>query len=109
NAAEVVPRLLDMGVEVDVVTDQTPAHDPLSYVPVGVPCEEAPDYAAAKPEEFTARARASMARHVAAMVGFLDAGAEVFDYGNNLRGEARRGGFERAFDYPGFVPAYLRP
>ncbi len=109
NAAEVVPQLLGLGVEVDIVTDQTPAHDPLSYVPVGIGYDEAPDYAAAKPEEFTERARASMARHVAAMVGFLDAGAEVFDYGNNLRTEARLGGFERAFDYPGFVPAYIRP
>ncbi len=109
NAAEVVPDLLARGVEVDIVTDQTPAHDPLSYVPVGVTYDEAPDYAAAKPEEYTERARASMARHVEAMVGFLDAGAEVFDYGNNLRSEARLGGFERAFDYPGFVPAYIRP
>jgi len=109
NAAEVVPQLLRDGVGVDIVTDQTPAHDPLSYVPVGIAYDEAPDYAAAKPEEFTERARESMARHVEAMVGFLDAGAEVFDYGNNLRGEARLGGFERAFDYPGFVPAYIRP
>ncbi|MEP6853549.1 MAG: urocanate hydratase [bacterium] len=109
NAAEVVPALLHGGVEVDVVTDQTPAHDPLSYVPGGIAYDEAADYAAAKPEEFTERARASMARHVEAMVGFLDAGAEVFDYGNNLRSEARLGGFERAFDYPGFVPAYIRP
>jgi urocanate hydratase len=109
NAAEVFPLLLERGVEVDVVTDQTPAHDPLSYVPAGISATEAPDYAAAKPEEFTERARASMARHVEAMVGFLDAGAEVFDYGNNLRSEARLGGFERAFDYPGFVPAYIRP
>ncbi|MDP9239918.1 MAG: urocanate hydratase [Actinomycetota bacterium] len=109
NAAEVVPQLLRNGVEVDIVTDQTPAHDPLSYVPVGIAYDEAPDYAAAKPEEFTERARASMAQHVEAMVGFLDKGAEVFDYGNNLRGEARLGGFERSFDYPGFVPAYIRP
>ncbi|MDQ6875711.1 MAG: urocanate hydratase [Actinomycetota bacterium] len=109
NAAEVVPQILAMGAEIDIVTDQTPAHDPLSYVPAGIAFDEAADYAAAKPEEFTERARASMARHVEAMVGFLDAGAEVFDYGNNLRGEARLGGFERAFDYPGFVPAYIRP
>ncbi len=109
NAAEVVPQLLAMGADVDIVTDQTSAHDPLSYVPAGIAYDEAADYAAAKPEEFTARARESMTRHVEAMVGFLDAGAEVFDYGNNLRTEARLGGFERAFDYPGFVPAYIRP
>ena len=109
NAAEVVPQILAMGVAVDIATDQTPAHDPLAYVPVGIAVEDAADYAATKPEEFTERARASMTRHVEAMVGFLDAGAEVFDYGNNLRTEARLGGFERAFDYPGFVPAYIRP
>ncbi len=109
NAAEVVPQLLSMGADIDIVTDQTSAHDPLSYVPVGIDFADAADYAAAKPEEFTSRARESMTRHVEAMVGFLDAGAEVFDYGNNLRTEARQGGFERAFDYPGFVPAYIRP
>jgi urocanate hydratase len=109
NAATVVPELLRRGVEVDIVTDQTSAHDPLSYVPEGVDPADAPDYAAAKPEEFTDRARASMARHVEAMVGFLDAGAEVFDYGNSIRGEAQLGGFDRAFAFPGFVPAYLRP
>jgi urocanate hydratase len=96
-------------VPVDVVTDQTSAHDPLSYLPVGVSVEEWHDYAAAKPEEFTDRARTSMARHVEAMVGFLDRGAEVFDYGNSIRDEARRGGFDRAFSFPGFVPAYIRP
>ncbi|MFE5339260.1 urocanate hydratase [Isoptericola sp. NPDC056578] len=109
NSAEVVPELLRRGVAVDVVTDQTSAHDPLSYLPVGVPVDEWHDYAAAKPEEFTDRARESMARHVEGMVGFLDAGAEVFDYGNSIRDEARRGGFDRAFDFPGFVPAYIRP
>jgi len=109
NAATVVPELLRRGVEVDIVTDQTSAHDPLSYVPEGVEVADAPAYAAAKPEEYTERARASMARHVEAMVGFLDAGAEVFDYGNSIRGEARLGGFERAFAFPGFVPAYIRP
>jgi urocanate hydratase len=109
NAAEVFPTLLARGVEIDIVTDQTSAHDPLSYLPVGVELADAPDLAAAKPEEFTDRARASMARHVAAMVGFLDAGAEVFDYGNSIRGEAKLGGYERAFDFPGFVPAYIRP
>jgi urocanate hydratase len=109
NAAVVFPELLLKGVGIDIVTDQTSAHDPLAYVPVGVELEDARDYAAAKPEEFTDRARASMARHVAAMVGFMDAGAEVFDYGNSIRGEAKLGGYERAFDFPGFVPAYIRP
>jgi urocanate hydratase len=109
NAATVVPELLRRGVEVDIVTDQTAAHDPLSYLPEGVDPDDWHDYAEAKPEEFTDRARASMARHVEAMVGFLDAGAEVFDYGNSIRDEARLGGFERAFAFPGFVPAYIRP
>ena len=109
NAATVVPELLRRGVEVDVVTDQTSAHDPLSYLPEGVDPEDWHDLARAKPEEFTDRARASMARHVEAMVGFLDAGAEVFDYGNSIRDEARQGGFARAFAFPGFVPAYIRP
>ena len=109
NCAEVLPELLRRGVEVDVVTDQTSAHDPLSYLPIGVSLEDWQAYAEAKPEEFTERARASMARHVEAMVGFLDAGAEVFDYGNSIREEARLGGFERAFAFPGFVPAYIRP
>ncbi|MFF5084220.1 urocanate hydratase [Actinoplanes sp. NPDC000266] len=109
NAAVVFPELLVKGVAIDIVTDQTSAHDPLSYLPVGVDLEDAADYAATKPEEFTDRARASMARHVAAMVGFQDAGAEVFDYGNSIRGEAKLGGYERAFDFPGFVPAYIRP
>ncbi|MEU1396114.1 urocanate hydratase [Micromonospora zamorensis] len=109
NAAEVFPELLTRGVEIDIVTDQTSAHDPLAYLPVGVDLAEARDYAAAKPAEFTDRARASMAKHVEAMVGFLDAGAEVFDYGNSIRGEAQLGGYQRAFDFPGFVPAYIRP
>ncbi len=109
NAAEVLPELLRRGVEVDIVTDQTSAHDPLAYLPVGVPVEDWHDYAVRKPDEFTERARASMAEHVGALVGFLDAGAEVFDYGNSLRAEAQLGGYERAFDYPGFVPAYIRP
>ena len=109
NAATVVPELLRRGVQVDVVTDQTSAHDPLSYLPEGVEVDDWHDYAAAKPEEFTDRARTSMARHVAAMVGFADAGAEVFDYGNSIRDEARQGGYERAFAFPGFVPAYIRP
>ncbi|MFG1775896.1 urocanate hydratase [Micromonospora sp. NPDC049048] len=109
NAATVFPELLRRGVDIDIVTDQTSAHDPLSYLPEGVELADARDYAAAKPAEFTDRARASMAKHVEAMVGFLDAGAEVFDYGNSIRGEAKLGGFERAFDFPGFVPAYIRP
>ncbi|MGZ4722511.1 urocanate hydratase [Oryzihumus sp.] len=109
NCATVVPELLRRGVPIDVVTDQTSAHDPLSYLPEGVALEDWHTYAEAKPEEFTERARASMARHVEAMVGFMDAGAEVFDYGNSIRGEAQLGGFARAFDFPGFVPAYIRP
>src|ERR1700712_998535 len=109
NCAAVLPELLRRGVAVDVVTDQTSAHDPLSYLPDGVDLDDWPEYAAAKPEEFTDRARESMAKHVEAMVGFQDAGAEVFDYGNSLRDEARQGGYERAFSFPGFVPAYIRP
>ncbi len=109
NCATVLAELLRRGVAVDIVTDQTSAHDPLSYLPEGVEPPDWEDYAARKPEEFTDRARASMARHVEAMVGFLDAGAEVFDYGNSIRDEARRGGFERAFAFPGFVSAYIRP
>ncbi|MQA11859.1 MAG: urocanate hydratase [Pseudonocardiaceae bacterium] len=109
NAAEVLPALLRRGVEVDIVTDQTSAHDPLAYLPRGIDVEDWHDYAAKKPDEFTDRSRDSMAEHVEAMVGFLDAGAEVFDYGNSLRGEAKAGGCERAFDFPGFVPAYIRP
>ena len=109
NAATVFPELLRRGVEIDVVTDQTSAHDPLSYLPEGIDVVDWHDYAEAKPEEFTERARASMARHVEAMVGFMDAGAEAFDYGNSIRDEARHGGYERAFAFPGFVPAYIRP
>ena len=109
NCATLLPELLRRGVEVDIVTDQTSAHDPLSYLPEGVELADWHDYAQAKPEEFTDRARASMALHVEAMVGFLDAGAEVFDYGNSIRDEARQGGYDRAFAFPGFVPAYIRP
>jgi urocanate hydratase len=109
NAATIVAELLRRGVPVDIVTDQTSAHDPLSYVPEGIDPDDAPDYAAKKPDEFTDRARESMARHVEAMVGFLDGGAEVFDYGNSIRGEAQLAGYERAFAFPGFVPAYIRP
>lgn len=109
NAAEVFPELLSRGAPIDIVTDQTSAHDPLAYLPAGVPFEDWKRLAADEPEEFTVRARESMAAHVAAMVGFMDAGAEVFDYGNSIRDEARQGGFSRAFDFPGFVPAYIRP
>ncbi|MFI6350532.1 urocanate hydratase [Streptomyces sp. NPDC050560] len=109
NAAEVLPRMLAESAPVDIVTDQTSAHDPLAYLPLGVPFEDMAGYAAEKPADFTARARESMARHVEAMVGFQDAGAEVFDYGNSIRGEAQLAGFARAFDFPGFVPAYIRP
>jgi urocanate hydratase len=109
NCATVLPELLRRGVEIDIVTDQTSAHDPLSYLPEGIDVADWHDYAEAKPEEFTDRARVSMAKHVEAMVGFMDAGAEVFDYGNSIRDEARMGGFERSFAFPGFVPAYIRP
>jgi urocanate hydratase len=109
NCATVLPELLRRRVPVDVVTDQTSAHDPLSYLPEGVDLADWHAYAEAKPEEFTDRSRASMARHVEAMVGFLDGGAEVFDYGNSIREEARLGGYDRAFAFPGFVPAYIRP
>ncbi|MEU3193949.1 urocanate hydratase [Streptomyces sp. NPDC006992] len=109
NAAEVLPRMLADGAPIDIVTDQTSAHDPLAYLPAGVDFADMAAYAAEKPADFTLRARESMAAHVAAMVGFQDAGAEVFDYGNSLRGEARLAGYARAFDFPGFVPAYIRP
>ena len=113
NAAEVFPELLrrhSLGeIAIDVVTDQTSAHDPLAYLPIGIPVAEWKDAAASDPATFTDRARASMAAHVAAMVGFQDAGAAVFDYGNSIRREAELGGFDRAFAFPGFVPAYIRP
>jgi urocanate hydratase len=109
NAAEVFPELLAHDAPIDVVTDQTSAHDPLSYLPLEMAFEDMAAEAAELPGLFTRRARESMARHVEAMVGFKDKGAEVFDYGNSLRGEALLGGYERAFEYPGFVPAYIRP
>jgi urocanate hydratase len=110
NAAEALPALLARGEHFDVVTDQTSAHDPLhGYVPAGLSLTQAAELRAAKPGEYVERARASMVEHCRAMVGFARAGAEVFDYGNNLRGEAREGGLAEAFDYPGFVPAYIRP
>ncbi len=109
NAADVVPRLLEREFPADIVTDQTSAHDPLSYVPIDVTVEAAAEMARTDPDGYVRRARDSMARHCEAMVGFLDRGAEVFDYGNSLRAEAQLGGFDRAFAYPGFLPAYIRP
>ncbi len=110
NASDVLPALLAAGFEADIVTDQTSAHDPLvGYVPGRMSLAEADELRESDPDGYIRRARASIAAHCAAMVGFLDAGAEVFDYGNSLRAEARLGGFERAFAYPGFVPAYVRP
>lgn len=109
NAAEVFPELQRRGVAIDIVTDQTSAHDPLAYVPIGISVSEWKREAERDPEEFTRRSRESMAAHVAAMVAFKDAGAAVFDYGNSIRREAELGGFDRAFAFPGFVPAYIRP
>jgi len=109
NAATVFADLLKRGIAIDIVTDQTSAHDPLNYLPEGVTVAEWHELAAADPAAFTDRSRTSMAKHVEAMVGFMDAGAEVFDYGNSIRAEAHLGGYERAFDFPGFVPAYIRP
>ena len=110
NAAEIFPTLLERGYVPDAVTDQTSAHDPLGgYVPAGYSLEDAAELRGSDPERYVREARASMARHCAAMVGMQERGAEVFDYGNSLRAEAKLGGFERAFSYPGFVPAYIRP
>jgi urocanate hydratase len=109
NAAVIVPELLELGAPIDIVTDQTSAHDPLMYLPVGIDFDDWTTAREKDPAGFTERAQASMARHVAAMVGFQDAGAEVFDYGNSIRDEARKAGYHRAFDFPGFVPAYIRP
>jgi urocanate hydratase len=110
NAAEVLPELLAAGFRPDVVTDQTSAHDPLGgYVPRGLDAGDAPAARREDPEGYVKQARESIAAHCEAMVGFQRAGAEVFDYGNNLRGEARAAGFADAFAYPGFVPAYIRP
>jgi urocanate hydratase len=109
NAAEVLPALAARGFAVDVVTDQTSAHDPLSYIPAGVRAEDAQELRLDDPDGYVRRARESMARHVDAMVDFLDHGAEVFDYGNSLRAEAKLGGSTRSFEFPGFVPAYIRP
>jgi urocanate hydratase len=109
NAAEVFPALLERDAPIDIVTDQTSAHDPLSYLPIGIDLEDMKKMAEKDPVYFTEQAQESMAKHVAAMVGFLDKGAEVFDYGNSIRDEARKAGYDRAFDFPGFVPAYIRP
>jgi urocanate hydratase len=109
NAADVLPDLVARSAAIDIVTDQTPAHDPLAYIPGGYTLDQASALRQYDPAGYTERSRASMARHCAALVDLLDRGAEVFDYGNSLRAEARLGGFERAFDYPGFLPAYIRP
>jgi len=109
NAATIFAELLKRDVPIDIVTDQTSAHDPLYYIPEGISIEESRAYAERSPEEFTQRAEASMAKHVEAMVGFMANGAEVFDYGNSIRDEARKGGYSNAFKFPGFIPAYIRP
>ncbi|MEO5852430.1 MAG: urocanate hydratase [Nocardioides sp.] len=109
NAAVLLPRLLETGAPIDIVTDQTSAHDPLFYLPAGTAVEDWERERTEDPAGFTKRARESMATHVRAMVEFQDAGAEVFDYGNSIRDEARKGGYDRAFEFPGFVPAYIRP
>jgi urocanate hydratase len=109
NAAEMLPELLRRDAPIDIVTDQTSAHDPLSYLPVGIDFDDMKKMADKDPVYFTEQAQESMAKHVAAMVGFKDRGAEVFDYGNSIRDEARKAGYDRAFDFPGFVPAYIRP
>ncbi|CAB4689632.1 MAG: urocanate hydratase [Actinobacteria bacterium] len=109
NAALMLPELLDSGAPIDIVTDQTSAHDPLFYLPAGTAYDDWVAEREADPVGFTKRAQESMAAHVRAMVDFQDRGAEVFDYGNSIRDEARKGGYDRAFDFPGFVPAYIRP
>jgi urocanate hydratase len=109
NAAEMLPELLETGAPVDIVTDQTSAHDPLYYLPAGTAYDDWAREREEDPVGFTKRARESMATHVRAMVELQDAGAEVFDYGNSIRDEARKGGYDRAFEFPGFVPAYIRP
>ena len=112
NAAEVLPELLRRGLTPDAATDQTSAHDPLhGYVPAGMSVEQMPEARRARPEEVIRRSRESMAAHVRALLGMRERGTVLFDYGNNLRGEAERGGLphEQAFSYPGFVPEYIRP
>ncbi|ARE36124.1 urocanate hydratase [Rhodococcus qingshengii] len=109
NAAEIFPALLEMKAPIDIVTDQTSAHDPLAYLPIGIDFGDMKTMSEKDPQQFTEDSRNAMAAHVKAMVGFMDAGAEVFDYGNSIRDEARKAGYDRAFDFPGFVPAYIRP
>ncbi|HET7855265.1 MAG TPA: urocanate hydratase [Gaiellaceae bacterium] len=110
NAAEVVPELARLGEGFDLVTDQTAAHDPLTgYIPAGLSVEAASELRRSDPDEYLRRARESIARHVEGLLEYVRAGGYVFDYGNNLRGEAREAGVEDAFAYPGFVPAYIRP
>ncbi|MDV6272730.1 MULTISPECIES: urocanate hydratase [Rhodococcus] len=109
NAAEIFPALLEMKAPIDIVTDQTSAHDPLAYLPIGIDFSDMKTMSEKDPQKFTEDSRNAMAAHVKAMVGFMDAGAEVFDYGNSIRDEARKAGYDRAFDFPGFVPAYIRP
>ena len=110
NAAEILPELVARGVTPDAVTDQTSAHDPLNgYVPAGLTLEDAARLRARDPQEYIRRARASMARHVEAILTFQRRGAVAFDYGNTLRGQALEAGVNNAFDYPGFVPAFIRP
>jgi len=109
NSATVLPQLLARGVPIDIVTDQTSAHDPLFYIPEGIDINDARDSADRNPVDFAKRAKESMAKHVEAMVNFQDKGAVVFDYGNSIRDEARQGGYQRAFEFPGFIPEYIRP
>jgi urocanate hydratase len=109
NMAHILPELLKRDVAIDIVTDQTSAHDPLAYLPDGVDLNDSVALAAKNPEDYTKRAEESMAKHVQAMVGYMAKGAEVFDYGNSIRDEARKGGYKDAFKFPGFIPAYIRP
>jgi urocanate hydratase len=109
NMAHILPEMLKRDVAIDIVTDQTSAHDPLAYLPEGVDLNDAVSLAVKNPEDYTKRAEESMAKHVEAMVGYMSKGAEVFDYGNSIRDEARKGGYKDAFKFPGFIPAYIRP
>ncbi len=109
NCADIFPKLLELNFDADIVTDQTSAHDPMTYWPNDLSDEAAEEMRLNNPDEYIRRSRAAMATHCEAMVGFMDAGAEVFDYGNSLRAEAQLHGYDRALDYPGFVPAYIRP
>jgi urocanate hydratase len=109
NAADVLPELVLRGIVPDVVTDQTPAHDPLMYIPNGMTLDQAADLRKSNPAEYSRKSHATMARHVQAMLDFKNRGSVVFDYGNNLRQRAFDAGVNDAFDYPGFVPAFIRP